>query len=291
MGFVNLTQVFFLELDGKPVGRIWDVSLPTVHADLVSKSAGVFETSKRIMLRPSDFGFKCSAGMARSFFDWVKGYFESKSLPKNGAIVVADTNQNEKARIEFVDAYLTGVMMPKLKISSADAGLIAVTMSSESIKHVAGGGKLAANPYLTSSYLGSAKFKLSITQLEKQCEAATEISEYQLVTKLTVDYPGDSRVPVLSRSGSSNQEFTVTMPAEQGKAFTDWMAAVIKDPSTAERKGSIEYYYANSKSAYFILDLTAVGITSAKIGGGDAGMEVRLYCDSADFSATSLAIR
>jgi tail tube protein gp19 len=298
MGVSKFVPVeFLLELDGKPVGRLSAVSLPVIEAEIVTKQTGF--GGNYIAFKPAklnEFSFKCGAGMARAFFDWVKETFQGKYGPKNGAIVAFGIDQVEKQRVEFNNALLTSVTMPDLNQASRDPAWITVHMTAEGSKISAGGAKLGASPYVSGGAVPwpASEFRISIDKLEKECSAITEVSSVGIGTKVQAAAVGQGREPVMIPASSSVSDVTITLPMASSEPFLAWSKQTLEGKNPPTRTATIEYMSTNSKATYFTLNLTGVGIISAEISKAEKSQlptKMRMYAESIDFSAGSAAVR
>jgi len=288
-------QIFILELDGKPVGRISSVSLPRISGELDVHVTSDGLSKHIIQAKPDDFTFNCGVGMARTFFDWIKESFKGSYARKNGAIVMGGPDHVEKSRIEFTNAMIASVDMPALDKSQKDPGMMKVSIASEGTRILASGGKMQSNPYLNGVVWNTTAYRLSIDKLEKECEEITKIESIGVGTKISTDMIGKDRRPTISPGSSTIKDFAVSIPQSKAEGFLNWAMQIAKGDlsSAGGRNGTVEYLGSNSKTAYFTLALSGVGLSQSQItsgDGADATAKFTLYCDSIDFSAGSSAV-
>jgi hypothetical protein len=288
------TQIYILELDGKPVGRINSVSLPTLGGSLDLQTVNGQIPKHIAQSKPDDFAFECETGMSRIFFDWIKDSFKSNYSRKNGAVVAVGHDQVEKYRMDFVNAMITAFALPKLDRSSKGPERLSVRISSEDAKISQPGTKTSAKLYLSGAALSPAGFKVSIDKLEKDCEAVVSIESISAGTKPVVDYYGRSRIPTISPGSTRLSDIVMTVPQSKAIGFFDWFEKTAVGGKTDSRNGTVEYSGPDSKTTYYTLNLSGMGLTEAATTDEFVGKErlakVKLYCESMDFSAGSAAV-
>lgn len=290
-------HIYLLEFEGKPAGRLSSVSLPQLGGDLAVHTISGRLSKHIVQSKPDDFVFDCGVGMSRDFYDWIKQSFKSNFSRKNGSVVIVGPDQVEQYRMDFVNAIITGVSVPKLEKSSKDPVSIKVRMSSEDARILPAGKKMTANHYLNGSAWNPTAFKVSIDGLEKECKAITKIGSISVGTKLAVDYVGQSPTPTISPGSTTIGDVIISIPQSEAMGFLDWAKGIVKGDAhdAGVRHGTIEYLGPHSKDAYFILDLERIGVTSAKVEAAsdnqEKTVELNLYCDSIDFSASSAAVK
>lgn len=126
---------FALELDGVSCGKF--VGLDGGQQRLAVAQDGLgpdYYTKKHIAgVKYEDFTMQIGSGMSKSFYNWMKDSFDKGAIRKNGSVVSADFNYNEKRRSQASAMFITEVTIPALDASSKDPAYLAVKLAVERI--------------------------------------------------------------------------------------------------------------------------------------------------------------
>jgi hypothetical protein len=288
-------QSFILELDGKPVGRIGNVSGGLVKSDIVSQSSD-FRIKHISVSSPEPVSFTCGAGMSRVFYDWLKDAFDQTFSRRNGAIVAIDSQQKEVSRIEFKNALITLIVLPAVETASKDSAIIKVAFRAESVQMLKGGGRANVGGYLSPhpKPWNLKNYTLSIDGLEKECGTVTKIDYLGLGQKIQEDPDGISRIVRLEPAASDRPDLNITLPNSSANGFIGWFKNDSTTNTVTQKTGLLEYRGPDSKSVYFSLAFSGLGvIKSSTSKGADTSQQpvaVGLTYNSVKFSAHSHAI-
>ena len=133
-----------LEIDGVNVGALASATGGDIEYDVLADAVAAGENVPHKHLgqpKYEDFTIQIGSGMRKDMMQWITDSMDKGSVRKNGAIVTADFNFNEKARREFTDALITSVTVPKLDGSSKDAAYFTVTFAPTTVTDVPGSGQ------------------------------------------------------------------------------------------------------------------------------------------------------
>jgi len=286
-------QNYLLELDGKPVGRIGNVAVGAIKAEVITSSGGFLE--KRISQQTYDpTSFTCGAGMSRVFYDWVSNTFDRSYARKNGAVVGIDTDRKEIFRMDFQNALLESVVLSKLDSLSKDNSSITVKFQPEIVRYGKGGGKADVGNYLSPhpKTWNANNFALSIDGLEKECAAVTSVSALGVGQKIAADRFGESDRPIYEPTNAVYPSLVITLPSSSVGRFDDWFKSTASGQRGNDRNGSLKYLGPDAKSEFFSLEFSGLGITERSIKGGSdksSNITISLYYESAKFKAGSSA--
>jgi phage tail-like protein len=128
---------FSLEIDGINVGAVASVSGGVLEYDVVDLAVNDHVQRKHLgQPKYEDFTVAIGSGMGKGMYDWIKASFDKGYVRKNGAVIAADFNFNEKARRTFTDALITEVTVPALDAASTAGGYFTVKFSAASVADV-----------------------------------------------------------------------------------------------------------------------------------------------------------
>jgi hypothetical protein len=128
-------STMFLDLDGTVAGPLVACRANIQDFSYVASNKRLSKTIDN--LQYPKITFQIDASMGKPMYDWINasvsgGGGGGGGARKSGAIIFADFNYKELARISFQNALITEVGMPKLDAASSAPGVITVTIEPES---------------------------------------------------------------------------------------------------------------------------------------------------------------
>ncbi|HEY2866357.1 MAG TPA: phage tail protein [Pyrinomonadaceae bacterium] len=294
-----ILQNFILELDGKPVGRIGSVAIGGLKADVVTQNSthGGFADKRLTRQTLDSTSFSCGAGMSQVFYDWLSNAFNRSYARKNGAIVAIDSNRKEVSRMDFQNALIESIVLPKLDSASKGSASITVKFKPESVRYGKGGGDANVGSYASphSRIWNTSTFALSINGLEKECAAITDISALGIGQGIAVHVAGESDRPVFESTSSVYPSIVINLPLSSVGGFDDWFKSVATGQAASGKTGTLKYLGPGSKTEFFSLEFSDLGISEKALDRGadrtsDRPVTISLYYDSVTFKANASAI-
>jgi len=291
-------QNYLLELDSKPVGRIGNVAIGSLKADVVTKTTGGGLGERQLTRQTFDStSFTCGAGMSQVFYDWLNNTFNRSYIRKNGAIVAVDSNKKEVLRIDFQNALIESIVLPKLEIASKGSALITVKFKPESVRHTKAGGNANVGNYTSPhpKIWNSSTFALSIGGLEKECAAVTNIRALGIGQGIAMHTAGESDLPVFEATSAVYPSLIIDLPSLSVGGFDDWFESVAAGAGASVKAGTLKYLGPDSKIEFFSLDFSGLGMSERTFAKGEDGssnkpVTIKLYYDSAAFKANASAV-
>jgi hypothetical protein len=297
MGYIAPNNTFLLELEGKLAGRFFELSGGMPYADVIVEGAGRGLTGHKHLgaVRFQDMQLSCSAGMSRTFYDWI-GAFGRASMRKSGAVITLDQASKPAVRLDFYDALVKSLVLPSLDRSASGHAAMKVAISPERTSFNKSGGTQNLGVYTSlpkASNIGS--FRIQIDGLSADCSHVTRISSLTLGQKIAQD-PGGSGVPDLIPGATEYSDLTVELPGSNAVGFYKWLDDfVVKGNSSLEKNGSIDFLGSGSSSPYFSVKLSGLGIYKSSASGGPAKtphpVAFNMYCEEMTFSAGAAALK
>jgi T4-like virus tail tube protein gp19 len=127
---------FSLDVDGYNVGFLKKFSGMAMEADIVSNDLGPDNVQKKHVSNIKWTPGKATVGigMGKGMYDWIQAAFDKGYMTKNGAFTSADFNYKAMSRLDFMNALITSVTVPKLDGSSKDAAYFDVEFEAEQVR-------------------------------------------------------------------------------------------------------------------------------------------------------------
>lgn len=200
---------FALELDGAFVGYVDAVQLATSDTGFLVDKKGL---SKDIAnLHATEITLQADAAMGKPMYDWIKASMArgGAGARKDGAIIYADFNYKPLSRLEFHNALITEVGMPKLDAASKDAAKMTIKIQPETTSQTFARPKYPLTTRKQKAWLCS-NFRLDLGgRLSSGASACTQPP----MLNPTLDLP-------------AVQVASVTFDSQQIQAFADWQNAL-----------------------------------------------------------------
>jgi hypothetical protein len=132
---------FALDVGGYNVGFLKKFSGMAMEADIVANDLGPDVQQKKHVSNIKWTAGKATVGigMGKGMYDWIKQSFDKSYSMKNGWLVSGDFNYKAQTRLDFEDALITEVTVPKLDGSSKDAAYFDITFEPERVRWAKGG--------------------------------------------------------------------------------------------------------------------------------------------------------
>jgi hypothetical protein len=226
---------------------------------------------------------------------WIAATLTKGPVPKSGALVYMDFNNNEIRRLEFFNAIITEVALPACDAASKDAIYLSLRLSPESTRLVGGSGKSStaaamATATANKNIMGSS-FKLNIQGLEPACIHINKVAALTAKRGL-LQSQGAS---VLREQAGRHfmpldcSALSITLPEQDAGPFYAWFtdfAIKGNNSSKAERAARLEWQNVADGRTVAFADLGNLGIVrfapvAASTGSETiARVQVDMYCET-----------
>jgi len=209
---------------------------------------------------------KASIGMSmgKGMHEWIRSSFKKEYATKSGAITSADANYKATHRIEFVNALITKVGIPKLSGDDKTACYFDLEWEAERVDHRPGGGEDIRGDYKTKAkaWLASC-FRFELSGLEDACKRVASIDAIELKQKVTRDAIGEQRIHTLHPMGLTVGDVKLAISSADEKPWAEWATKwFLEGQSLAEhhKHGAIVFLAPDMKTELGRIDLTGVGL-------------------------------
>ncbi len=134
---------FALDIDGYNVGFLKKFDGLGMEADIVENDLGPDNVQKKHVsnIKWTPGKATIGIGMGKGMYDWIKAAFDKGYITKNGAFTAADFNYKAQSRLNFMNALITSVTVPKLDGGSKDAAYFDIEFDAEQVRWEKGGGE------------------------------------------------------------------------------------------------------------------------------------------------------
>jgi len=294
-----MLQNYLLEINGRPAGRFFDFAGGTAAADIVQTSGG-FGHKHVGSVKFQDMVLTCGTGMSGDFYKWIGDNLAGAPSRRGGAIVALDTKQAPSARLEFMHALISSLVLPELDAAGNKAAYMTVGITPEITRPTETEKSATLGVYVSKlpKAWNISDFRLKIDGLEKECAHVKHIDSLKLGQKIVTDARGESREYTKEPTSTEYPDLVISLPESFATGFYSWFDdSVIKGnigPGSVKR-GTLEFFAPNSSKPYFGLELTGLGIKAAQGPSGLRGktglpVTVEMFCDSMKFYAGPSAI-
>jgi phage tail-like protein len=295
---------FGLELDGKDdVGLFRSIEGGSIKTEVMTYQNGANYDRWRQLGKPKFEDIKLQVGMSMSepFYTWISNFFDGKAERKNGAIVAADFNYNERARREFTAAMITELGFPKLDGQDKNAAYMTIAVAVEGIVFKKGedGKKLDVPKGFDAQKLWKAcNFRFTLEGFEQNCARVTKIDAFTVKQKVIEYHSGGHRAPIKTPSQIQFPEISFYVPEVDAHPFmTHFVESGVKgkvrDPAMLH--GEI-ITFDNQGRDLFSLQFFGANIASIQPDKSDAASEeiklvkIDLHTESMKFEYKPITI-
>lgn len=286
-----------LELDHTLAGWIKEVDGGHALADVVEEKMGSDHLTRKHLgnLQYEEVTFKCGAGMSKGLYEWIKTGFDQSSNTRgreNGAILFADYDASEIARLTFQHALISEYSMPGLDAASKDPALMTVKFKPETARKEKGkGSKITApaNAAAQKKWLPS-NFILDISGLD--CTRVSKIEALTVKQKIIVDSIGSKREYEILPANVTVPNLEITVSEAFADAFYDWHEKFViqgKCDEKDEKQATLHYLAPDTSQKLFTLTFFNLGVFKIAPEKVEAGAEsvrrvkVSMYCEDIKF--------
>lgn len=134
---------FALDIDGVNVGYLKKFSGLHMEGDIVTNDLGPDNVQMKHMSNMKWTPAKATIGigMGKSMYDWIQAAFDKGYITKNGSFTSADFNYKAQSRLDFMNALITSVTVPKLDGSSKESAYFDLEFEAEQVRWAKAGGE------------------------------------------------------------------------------------------------------------------------------------------------------
>jgi hypothetical protein len=286
---------YALELGGAKIGFARAFRGGGAVAEVVTEKVGRDGIARKHIGPPryEDIELQVGFGMKNDLYDWIAASWSRQYLRKDGAIVVSDFAGKGLSRLEFVQALVTEVTVPKLDGASKEPAYLTVKLSPELVRAKKGDGTVAGTLGKNEQKLFlPSNFRVTIDGLD--CKKVASIDALTVKQQAVSEDIGDARDFMREPRALEFPNLKVTLAAAGAETWRTWFADFVLDGKNGaenEKNGSIELLAPNRQTVLATITLLGMGIyrldddwTGAEAGDKMRRVHAELYCEQMRFS-------
>ena len=278
-----------LKLDGVEVGVLRSFEGGDVTAEVIHERVGPSYVVRKHIGPPRyepitlEFGLSMGAPIR----DWIQSSLTMNYQRKNGSIIVVDYNFNAVREIEFFNALITELTIPKMDGSSKEAAYFTLKIQPEMTHAKKASGKISAKLNTKTVQWLTSNFRLNLDGLDTS--KVITIDELAIKGNLIQEDIGITRDYMVEPTSVEFPNLKITFSAVTAQSWEDWFENfVIKgnNDEGQERHGSITCLSPTLTEELLTIELSSLGIFSLKTEKAEANvdqvqrMTAQLYCQS-----------
>lgn len=131
-----------MELDGNFAGYLRKVEVGKVKGDVLAHNLGGSLRQKKHVAKMSwdTIKFEVGVGMGADLYKWIQSSFREQHTVKSGAVMVCNQNYEVQRRVDFEEAHITEITLPRLAAKDGKELYFSVTIQPTRVRHTAGDG-------------------------------------------------------------------------------------------------------------------------------------------------------
>jgi hypothetical protein len=284
---------FALDIEGYSVAFLKKFSGLSMQGDVVSNDLGPDNVQKKHIANIKWTPGKATIGigMGKAMYDWIKLSFDKAYVPKNGSFTAADFDYKAQARLDFENAIITSVTVPKLEGSSKEAAYFDVEFEPERVRWSKGGGediRGKLGPKQKAWLCSNFRFELG----GLPCNRVATIESFTWKCSLTPDMIGIVREPTKHPAKVTVPDLKLAISYADHQPWADWAKKWFVDGHHLEGDeltGRVVFLGPDMNKELGHVDLMNVGLKSFSDEDNEANSEkikrfhVELYVEQMRF--------
>lgn len=131
---------FSLDINGDNAGYLksfsgFDYTMDVIKHDLGPEN---FQIKNVGNLKYTPAKFQIGMGMGAEMYTWIRAAYDKDFQTKSGQFTAADFNYKAQSSIDFKEALITSVTIPKLTGDSKESGYFTIQVETEQVRHLKG---------------------------------------------------------------------------------------------------------------------------------------------------------
>jgi tail tube protein gp19 len=287
---------YLLQLDNVDAGWLASAEGGDAVSDVVEEKVGPDHVVHKHIagVKYTDIHLAFGTGMSTALYQWIADTLKNTYSRKNGALIAADYNFNERDRLTFYNTLISRIGFPALDGSSKESAKLTLGLAPEYTRRQKGSGSkvsVQAGARGPSTKWSPADFRLKIDGLD--CTAVSRIEAISIESVIVENAVGELRDYQKAPAHLEIPDLVVTLAEAKADSFYDWHEDfVIKgnNGENQEKSGTLEFLNAAMKQTLFTLSFSGLGIyklaASAKTAGTETIRRVTasMYCQDMRFA-------
>jgi hypothetical protein len=286
---------FCLDIDNTRVAYLKKFDGLAMEADVGPHDHGALNMQTKQMTNYKYTPAKATIGLAmgKGMYTWIRDSFARNYATKDGAFIAGDFNYKATHRIDFYNALITSVGVPKLDGSSKEIGCFELEWEAENVIHSKANGEAITADYgvKQKAWLPS-MFSFELSGLEEACKRVATIDAFTWKQSVVADQIGSQRVFTKHPAKVTVPDLKVSFSAADSEAWRQWAQDWFiggKCLATDHKHGVINFLSPDMKTVIGHIDLKQVGLKKFTDDPHEANAEkikrvnVELYVEEMEF--------
>jgi len=286
---------FLLEIGDSRCSYLKSFSGLAYEADIANHEHGaeLFQTKNMANFKYSNAKASIGMSMGKEMNEWIRSSFKKEFMSKHGAFVAGDFNFKETRRVEFTDALICSIGLPKLDGADKNPCYFDIEFEAETVKHVKGTGADIRGNYGTKAkaWLASC-FKFELAGLEEYCKRVATIDAMQLKQTNKADEIGEKRIYTKHPCKLVVPDIKLSISSADQEPWAQWAEAWFlggKSLAADHKDGAITYLAPDMTTVLGTLELKNCGLKKFADEDYTANSDkikrftVELYAEEMDF--------
>jgi phage tail-like protein len=281
---------YSLELEGATTGLVESVEGGDATGDVATHPPGTDRIVRKHLakVRYQDITLRVGAGMSSSVYNWIDTTLRQAYMRRNGAVVMADLDNNEVSRLNFYHAMISEIGFPALDgAGSKKSAQITLKLTPEYTRRATGSGRKLSPPRGQTVWLSS-NFRLQIDGLN--CSGVNRIDALTIASIQTPEQVSETRDYEKDPGYLDIPNLSITLSENGSDSFRQWYEDFVLNGNNgvnAEKNGTLEYLAPNLRDVLFTLTFRHLGIfrlTPENVEDGIRPLRAEMYCEEIDFN-------
>jgi hypothetical protein len=285
---------FVLEVDDTRVAYLKKFSGLHYEGDVGTNDHGPLNMQTKQLTNYKFAAGKASVGIAQSgkMYDWIRASFRKEYATKSGAFIAGDFNYKATHRIDFMNALITEVTIPKFDGTSKDPGYIDITFEAEDVRHTKANGEDIRGDYGTKqkTWLPS-MFRFELSGLEDACHRIATIDSFTWKQSIVKDAVGAHRIYTAHPAKVVVPEVKLAISSADHDPWRQWAESWFiggKCLASDHKSGAIIFLSPDMETEICRVELKGVGLKKFADEDHEANSEkikrftVELYVEEMD---------
>ena len=232
--------------------------------------------------------------MTEPFYEWLQSSIRYQHERKEGAIVTANYDFKEVARLNFYEALLTEIGLPGVDATSKDACKFTIKMTPEwsEVKYSRGSQSVLPVPKDTEKQKRwqAANFRFVIDGMN--CKQVNKVDAITIKQNIVENSIGERLLYQKEPAQIDFPNIVFYLPESDAEPWYKWYEEFVvkgnSDPQK-EKSGHLEYLGSNVRDVLFTVDFFNLGIikfTPDKLESSSEkirNVKIEMYCEKMDF--------
>ena len=258
-----------------------------------------FRTKQLSTFKYSDAKAKIGMNQAGELMEWIRASFRKQCMVKSGAFTAANFDYKATHRIEFRDALIKEIALPKLDATSKDAAYLDLTFQAEDVTHMKANGEDIKGEYNELAKRNQPHmFRLEVAGLEEACARVNTIDPVTCKQAVVTDAVGPHRIHSIHAANLDLGNIKCTFSAADIAPWMAWADAWFRQGKclTSDHKDGAIVFLGPAGDDIGRIELKQLGLLKFDMGERTANAEnvarftVEMYVQEVEINFDAKAV-